>query len=405
MVSPARMCLYCKGSRNLCGWRVCPLYSRNREIPKIKKSLKKDFFGPSTSVFVGHNFYPNVYVGPLASLDSENTEIIDSPEKWFGKPYGEIIRFRSLVLRSKAKENIFSKSKFIEQNQELALANNPTDVEMFFNKTPKIAFETSDIVKPMGPSGTLKKLKIVENPKISQKVEYIVRDEIKANTAGNLLYKKGVDVHKISTILSSGILGKNENKKLVPTRWGITATDSMIADNMLKKVKDFPSVNEFIVFESEYLDNHFVVLLMPGNWEFDNFEAWAPGSTWSFDLKKTEIIEEHEPNRGRTKYADKQAGGFYASRFAIIEFLHKIKRQARVVAFREISEGYTISLGVWVVRDTCRHAFRNKPVKFDTLDSALTYVDSKIKLPLKDYRSKSVMLRQRKLENFFSKIN
>jgi hypothetical protein len=369
-------------------------------MPKIEKSLKKDFFGPSTSVFVGHNFYPNVYVGPLASLESENLETIDSPHTWFGKPYGEIIRFRSLILRSKSRENVFSRSKFVEQNQELTLAKIPTDVELGFKKVPKVSFEFSDITQPMGPSASLEKFRITENPKISQKVEKIVSDEIKAKEAGFLLYDKGVDVYKISTILSSGILGMEKNKKLVPTRWGITATDSMLGDQILKNVKTYRHVNDYMVYESEYLDNHFVIVLMPGNWEFENFEAWAPGSSWSFDLKKTEIMEEYEPYRGRTKYASNQAGGFYASRFSIIESLGEMKRQAKVVAFREISEGYTVPLGVWVVRSTCKQAFRTSPMRFQTKEDALKYVDSRLKLPLKEYLKKSVMLRQRSLHDF-----
>lgn len=400
MVSPASLCLYCKGSRKLCGWRVCPLHSRINAIPEMEKSLGKDFFGPSPSVFVGHNFYPNVYSGPLASLESESTRTMDSPGEWFGKPYGEIIRFRSMVLRSKSRENVFSRSRFVEQNQELALAKRPTDVELGFRKKPKVSFEYSEITQPMGPSGSLERFRITENPKISRKVEMIARDDVKANEAGYMLYSKGVDVYRISTILSSGILGMEKGRKLVPTRWSITATDDMLANSMLAKIRTYRQVSDYIVYESEYLDNHFVILLMPGNWEFENFEAWAPGSSWSFSLKKTEIIEEYEPYGGRKKYADRQAGGFYASRFSILESLGEMKRQAKVVAFREISEGYTIPLGVWVVRSTCRQAFRERPSRFSTMESALNHVGSRLRIPLKDYLSKSVILRQKRLGDF-----
>ncbi|MBN2042425.1 MAG: hypothetical protein JW754_01315, partial [Candidatus Aenigmarchaeota archaeon] len=118
MVSPARVCLICKGSRKLCGWRFCPLMAKDRVAPKVNEKMAKDFFGPSTSVFVGHNFYPNVYVGPMASLDTERIDTIDSPQNWFGKPYDQIIEFRSMLMRSRAKENVFSRSRFIEENQE-----------------------------------------------------------------------------------------------------------------------------------------------------------------------------------------------------------------------------------------------------------------------------------------------
>jgi len=400
MVSPARLCLICKGSRKLCGWRFCPLLSRERAIPKIKERIGNEFFGPSDSVFVGHNFYPNVYVGPLASLDSEKLETINSPNTWFGKPYGEIIEKRSFILRSKQRENIFSRSNFIEKNQELALGKKPTDVELTFKKKPTITFEYSDIVQPMGPSGTIKRMRITENPLIPVKTEKIVSDELKAEEAGFLLYDQGQDVYRVSTILSSGILGMDKNKKLVPTRWSITATDDMIFRRLVKKVRESEQINEYFVFSSEYLDNHFEFLLMPGNWEFENFEAWSPGSTWSFNLKNVEILEEYESFQGRKSYANLQAGGYYASRLAVIEYLHKIKRQARVVGFREIHEGYTIPLGVWVVRETARNAFLSKPFKFDTLKDALNYINSKLRIEISEFVKKSRILRQKRLGDF-----
>jgi hypothetical protein len=384
----------------LCGWRFCPLLSREKVIPLIKERIGNEFFGPSTSVFIGHNFYPNVYAGPLASLDSEKPETFASPQEWFGKPYGEIIEMRSFVLRSKQRENIFSRSKFVEENQELALAKKPTDVELTFKKKPTISFEYSDIVQPMGPSGTLRKMRITENPKIAKKTEKIVSDELKAEEAGFLLYKEGANVYRVSTILSSGILGLDKNRKLVPTRWSITATDDIIFRRLATKVREYKQVSEYLVFSSEYLDNHFSFLLMPGKWEFENFEAWSPGSTWSFNLKKTEILEEYEPFRGRTNYANLQAGGYYASRLAVIEHLHSIKRQARVVGFREIQEGYTIPLGVWLVRECARNAFKKKPRKFDTLQSALNHINSKLSLGIEEYLKQSKIIRQKRLRDF-----
>ncbi|MCK4821619.1 hypothetical protein KA005_37990, partial [bacterium] len=332
-------------------------------VPKLE-NLGTDFFGPSTSIFIGHNGYPSIYAGPVAAIETDNLEIIDSPGKWFGKPYGQLINMRSTMLRSKHKESIFSRSKNIEMNQELALASKPTDVEMSFKKKPTFSFEFSDMTQPMGPTAVIQKMKITENTKIENKVERIARDDLKANEASFKLYNINQDVYKITTILSSGILGLGRNKKLVPTRWSITATDSIIFNNIIPQVKDFPSVNEYLVYSNSYLDNHYQILLMPGNWEFENFEAWSPGSYWAQDLKAVEVVEEYEPFKGRTNYANLQGGGYYASRIAIAEGLMHLKRQARVVVFREIHEGYKIPLGVWQVRENVRNAFKKQPEKF-----------------------------------------
>lgn len=400
MTSPAGLCIVCKGSRNLCGWRTCPLYSKIRLAPQIQASLKKDFYGPSTSVFVGHNFYPDVYVGPMAAIDPSNVEIVDSPGAWFGRPYGEILKFRSLLLRSQYRENVFSRSSFIDQNQELALAAKPTDVEMTFKNVPKMSFEFSDITHPMGPSGSIEKFKVVGNPKIPHKVEKIVNDEMKTTEASFALYAGGVDIYKLITILSSGIFGLRDRRKLVPTRWSITATHSMLANQLLEKIKQYPSINEYMVYSSEYLDNHYEILLMPGSWEYENFECWSPGSYWAQYLKQQEITEEYEPYEGRSKYASEQGGGFYANRLGLAEGLERMCRQARCVIFREIHQGYTIPVGVWQCLENVRNAFSQQPAKFATLKEALAHIGTKLRTPVSEYARKSVILKQKRLGDF-----
>jgi hypothetical protein len=365
---------------------------------KMKEIPEDGFFGPSPSIFVGRFGYPNIFVGPMGDMGSTLNE---NPGSWFGRSYEEIIEKRSFVLRSKYRQSVHSRSRFSEENKLLAMAKRPTDVEMDFKGKPVYRMSFSDMVRPMGPSVSIKKMRIAENVRVPVKIEKIVSDEIKANDAARILYKKNVDIYKLTTILSSGALGLEKNRKMVPTRWSITAMDDIIAKNLMKSVRTFPSVNEFQVYFSEFLNNRFLVLLMPGNWEFENFEAWKPGSFWSFNLKKTEIVEEYEPFRGRTKYADRQTGGYYAARLGVVERLHAIKRQARIVSFREVYEGYVVPVGVWQVRENVRNAMKSGCRKFATLKEALDYIRPRLKIPLEEYRKKSQILRQRRLEDFF----
>jgi hypothetical protein len=396
----AKPCLVCKGSRGLCGQKSCPLLPRFQIAPEIQRKVGTDFFGPSTNVFVGRVGYPNVGVGPLAAVEMRKD--IDSPGNWFGMEYQKLVEMRSLMIRTKQKESIFSRSRFVEENQELALASRPADVEMSFFKKPYFNVSFSDMHQPMGPTASLQKLRIAENPKVKRKVEYIARDEMKAVEAGFKLYEIGQDVYKVSTILSSGILGLQKSQKMVPTRWSITATDDMIAKQLMERIRQSPSVNDYLVFEGKYLDNHFVILLMPGSWEYENFEAWAPGSMWTKEMKDTQVVGEYEPFSGRKGYAELEGGGYYAARIAACEHLASMGRQARVFSVREIYEGYTIPLGVWVVRETARNAFRNPPKKFSTLQEAMSYMGSRLRLPMSRYLSISQMMRQKRLTDFRS---
>jgi hypothetical protein len=365
--------------------------------PKVR-DLPMDFFGPSTSIFVGRMGYPRINTGPLAAIEYQET--MDDPSKWFGLPYSDLIAMRSLMIRAKSAENVRSRSRYVLENQELALSDRPTDVELSFKSKPSYRVSFSDIVQPMGPSASLEKMRLAENPHIPKKIDYIASDDLKASQAGLMLYQGGHDVYRITSILASGVLGRKQARKMVPTRWSIVAVQDMVAQDLIARIKDLPHLDQFRVYTSEFLDNHFEILLMPGNWEFENFESWAPGSMWTSNLKAPEVLGEYEPFEGRKRYAELQGGGYYASRLGVAEGLAGLRRQARVVVFREVHEGYVVPLGNWQILENVRNAFKTPFVEFDTRQEALDQISSRLRLPLSSYLETSIMLRQRRLADF-----
>ncbi|MBI4017954.1 MAG: hypothetical protein HY366_03345 [Candidatus Aenigmarchaeota archaeon] len=398
-VIPASLCVRCKGGRNLCGLGYCPLLSRVELKPKLDATLTDEFFGPSTNVFVGRFGYPRVSVGPLSVIQANSTDmqVIDDPSKWFGLSYQKIIELRSLMMRSKHPENVKTSSRFTEDNKLLALAERPVEVELHFKKKPAYRMDFSDVHQPMGPSAQLRTMQIVENVKVSRTIESVTNDEMKSREAMVTLYEHNEGVYKIMSVLSSGALGMR--RKLVPTRWSITAVDDTLSKELLKRVRTYASINEYRVYESEFLSNRVCVLLAPGAWEYDSFESWAPGSIWATHATRPFIIHEYEPHGGRTAYADEMGGCYYSTRLAVAEALAQERRQARCIAFREVGEQYIIPVGVWQVRENVRNAMRAH-VKFATLDEALAYVQTKMRIPMEEYRKRSVILKQRKLTDF-----
>jgi hypothetical protein len=401
MAPAVSSCIVCKGARYLCGLSSCPVLGKFKVKTKISPNLKDDFSGKATSVFIGRRNYPDVFAGPLAPITGENVHVVDSPSSWFGMDYSAIVEMRSELLRSKSSVNVFSRGRTVEDMREIALSSKPPEIEMKFSSKPVYRVSFSDVLQPMGPSASLRKLTITENIHVERRVEKIITDELSAARSGFGLYRAGQDVYKISSILSSGALGLESRRKLVPTRWSITASQTMVADRLIEEIRDFPSVNDFMVFSSSYLDNHFEVLLMPGAWEFENFEAWAPGTAWSSGAPSFQVTGEYEPNGGRSGYAESQGGGFYASRLGVAEGLRGLRRQARVIVFREVGEGYIIPLGVWQVLENVRNAFRQHPARFATRGEALSHIKSKLRVSMDRYAGQSTMLKQKKLNDFF----
>ena len=58
-------------------------------------------------------------------------------------------------------------------------------------------------------------------------------------------FKNKFDEYTLSKILSVGVLGLKKDKKLVPTRWSITATDDILAKNLLRKIRDFKWIENY----------------------------------------------------------------------------------------------------------------------------------------------------------------
>ena len=391
------LCHICKGIRKLCGRERCPIltriYYQKLAIPKINESL----FGPSPkSVFVGHENYPDVFVGPMVSLNESNLERVDTPEKMFGLSQEKIIRDRYSLVRGKLQKNVFTRDRYIRELQAVTLSAKPVDMEINFRKKPSFSLSFSPILQPMGASGEVNKIKVVDNPKIRSPVYKLIDDDIKADEVVVEFYKLNFNVSQISKILSSGVLGIK--KKLVPTKWSITAIDALLSKYFITKIKNFSSIDEYLLFENSYLGNHFYILLLPGNWEFEQFETWFPGTLWNLNSNSPEITVEFEFYFGRKDYASLQSGGYYASRFAVSEGLYKMKKQARAIVIREVGKEYDIPVGVWEVRENVRAALRKKPEKFGSLKQLLQNLKTKIKS--EEYVKKSNLLRQKRIMDF-----
>ena len=133
-------------------------------------------------------------------------------------------------------------------------------------------------------------------------------------------------------MLSLGLLGKK--RKLVPTRWSITASDDMIGKLLKETVLDGPQVNDYYLFSGEDLGNHFEILLLPRPFSFELVEIWMARSVWA---EEGFIGGDREDAQAKKEYSS-LAGGYYAARLAVLEHLAGQGRQAGVLAVREISE-------------------------------------------------------------------
>ncbi len=293
----------------------------------------------------------------------------------------------------------------MDSTRELALSNLSVETEVYFKKKPGGRFFFDGEVQPMGPSAVLRGMEI-GSTKVDHRIEKAYGDDdLKAADAVLELYQDDVPVSRIQKAFSVGAFGLKNQRRLVPTRWSITAVDSIVSQRLIEEeVKGKPAINEYRVYELNYLENRFVVLMMPSSWKYEWIEAWYPGTAWNPQSRSIAMCGDYEDYKGRTTYAS-LGGCYYAVRLAAAEHLAEEGRQATVVALREIHPGFITPLGVWINRESVRGALRRDPKKFNELKEALDYMASRFEIRLEDWVKTSTLLKdemyQEKLTKYF----
>ena len=348
----------------------------NFKFKDLKSISKIDSISPP-SVFIGSKLkYPLVNVGILSPLEKdENAWVYDDAKYWAEQDFQieDVVKLRDSLLNSRFQSKVQDSrlnKKFVSLAQEIAVASKPVDVEIELKNKLNFDRKRDRVVMPQGMRAGLKKATITGNVKIHKKVDKVMNDEIKAAEGMKLLYKNNFNEYTLSKILSVGVMGLKKDKKFVPTRWSITATDDTLGKQLLEQVKNYKWIEDYELFFGEFMGNQYIIFMFPNVWSYELFELYYPGSSWN-PSNEMKAATDFESYSGRKTYALNTAGGYYATRLPILEYLNKIKRQAGVLVIRLETPSYWAALGVWVCRESIRKALNHKNFKFDSREELL----------------------------------
>jgi hypothetical protein len=406
MVYP--FCLECRGTRDMCHQGRCELLDAVRDrIPRVRP-VGRVIEGPSPpDVFVGQYGYPRVGVGPLVP---PSEALVDAPvlgtvDDLVAAPIEDVVAYRSLLFHTRHRSPVRvrrSPPRILELAREVALGTKPVDTEVQLAKAPPARLTTNldPFAAPMGPGVEAERGRVVGRSVVPRRVDALVSDtDAKATVASRELYGAGVGEDHILRLFSLGLLGKGTSRRLVPTRWSITAVDDLLSKGLAEGVRDMQQLGDVRVHSSVLKGNHFHVILIPRPWAYEMLEAWLRGSIWA---ASDAMVTDREGHDGRSDYARNVTGAYYAARLAVLEHLTSIRRQAMTVVYREVTEEYWAPLGVWVIREGVRDAMRSPSTRVDTIDEAVRLVTDRVRI--KDWHDKAQHIReakaQRRLEDF-----
>ncbi len=425
--TPESQCPMCKRVRKLSGEKRCAIHVKAEFLSAHHKEFDtKRIAGSSPpGVFVGRFGYPKVFVGPMVPPVSGDTEILDTPEWWMGKGFDEIVDFRYSLLRGYSKANVEDArdgTKLIDKLQEVAMMTKPVDTELILSRPARKVLDLREDSQPFGPIAPLESFE-TGTSSIDRRIEdaYYDRD-LGADDAVLNLYRDNVLVTRIQRAFSLGMFGQAKRRKLVPTRWSITAVDSNLSIRLMNRVRHHNLIDEYRVYRFDYLDNIYVGILTPESWRFEWIEAWFEADLLATSFPDVNMVTDVEASgylskdgytpvmlgdsegyKGRKTYA-KPGGCYYSARLAVSEYLDSISRQAGAVMLREIHPGYIMPVGVWNVRESLRALFKTKYERFDSMDAALNYACTIFEIPKHSWIQTSALLQkayfQRKISEF-----
>jgi hypothetical protein len=321
-----------------------------------------------------------VKLGPMVPPLHGDTMILDKPEMWPGRSIEDIVGFRLSLVRGVMEFDVHTHTgRYIELLHELAMAEQSIESEVTFEKRPvpdieqlkKNGLEIE--FPPNGPVAPLKNFKLSSSIRVDHRIEDVYYDkDLQASGAIISLYSRGLDVSTIQRVFSLGMLGYGNKRKLVPTRWSISAVDGGISSHLITTIELNPSVDQIEVYKYSHLGNSYSIILVPDQvWSFEMQEAW-------FDkLGNIGIAIDYEDANGLREYPSNVAGAYFAARLGVTEHLLKRKRKAGVIVLREIRlEEYVLPVGVWQIREGVRQALLDKTnmkKEFESLENAYSY--------------------------------
>jgi len=366
-------------------------------ISKYGNLFRSDSISGSSppSIFVGSYGYPKVGVGPMVPPIHGDTTLLDSPELWLGKTLEDIVNFRLSLVRGIEKISIQNtQGRFIENLHEVAMSSHSIDTDLQFHKTTLPVTTIDGESAPFGPVGDIKSAKFF-GTRSDKSIERVYYDhDLKAQDAVLTLYNKGIDISKIQKCFSIGMLGKK--RKLVPTKWSITATDDIISKSLVSEILEFDLIDSCRIFSHDHLGNMFSVILFPHRWLFEMQEAWH-------DENKVGFGFDSEDARG-IDHPPAIAGAYFAAKLGVAEYLVQKKLQAAVLVLREIRPEYAVPVGVWQIREAIRAAMKKEPYIAGNFIDGVNFASKRMSIGKSEWLSRGrllKMLKQKSISEFF----
>jgi len=374
-----------------------------KQIKAYQKTLKptKEIEGFGSAPIVGEKNYPFLQIHN-SSNENKNNSYLNS-NKIVKQGYKHIFELKAKNILGSTQNTYIKNTTNRINNEIIDIYKSKKAIEFNSKFEKELKFDkilTNKMSGIMGSKNELESLQATENTKTSKQIEKYSSNDAKAKEAIIKLYERGKNEQQIIHLLSLGVFGVNINKKLVPSRWAITAYDKTIEHYLYKKITKYPIINEFEVYYYKNKSDTHVNILLPDHYTGTHTENWSDSYSDEWDGFNTDYF--NHVNKIPTP-DPLNSGGYYATKVALNEHLNSRKKQASAIMVRVI-RNYDVPLGVVFVRECVRESFKNRIFKTNSFKELEKYIKINFPIHYKHFIESKVLQEQRKqtkLNQFF----
>ena len=374
-----------------------------KQVKAYQKTLKptKEIEGFGSAPIIGEKNYPFLQIHNSSNEDKENNFM--NTNKIVKQGYKDIFQLKAKNILGSTQNTHIKQTTDRVNNEIIDIYKSKRAIE--FNSTfeTEIKFDkvlTNKMAGVMGSKNELESLNATENTTTSKQIEKYSTNDAKAKEACIKLYEQGKNEQQIIHLLALGVFGVNINKKLVPTRWAITAYDKMIESHLHKQILKYNPINQYEVYYCQNKSDTHVNILLPDHYMGTHTEDWSNSQSPGMGGHNTDIFN----NQNKIPTPEPlNSGGYYATKIALNEHLQERKKQAAAIMIRVIID-YDVPLGVVFVRECVRESFNNQIFKTSSFQELTEFIKTKFPTHYKHFINSNVLKEQKKqtkLNKFF----
>jgi len=331
---------------------VTQVFKSQPQLDSASHSRGLTVFTPP-GIFIEAATFPMLTAGFLATPQpTEWLSIFDHPEAWRGLDREAILAMRRQLYRFVIPLNgrEFEPRDSAEVLQTLALSVGPAALNVQAPDLPVLDIYPVEGLLPSGPEVKISLMEILSEPEISKVAQRITEMDIPASEAIWNLLDYDYTLDQVAQLMSVGLLGRLENRRMQPLRSAYKATIDSYVSRSIVELADCSQSEESRIYMTSLFGDSFTILSTPGWPKVDYLRIeqlpWGTTHGASFEGGR------HTPTDPKTSiYADNARFSAYATMIGEESASH-------MTIFHLSRNARSNSLGPWISRAGVRETLQ-----------------------------------------------